>query len=96
MKNMSISIKDCPKENQFHDMIKSLINRRLINHCELCKIHVDLSKSKDNRVPFNVVITATLNDDLVLESKAASANSLAAFTQALARLERRFDSQKRA
>jgi len=55
-----------------------------------------LSKSKDNRVPFNVVITATLNDDLVLESKAASANSLAAFTQALARLERRFDSQKRA
>ena len=91
---MSISIEDHPDSNKFHAMIKSLIESRLEDHCILCNIQVELSQSDDKRVPHTVNIKAILANKEVVETTASSVNSLAAFTQALQRLERRFDKMK--
>lgn len=90
MKKPRISIQDTTENQNFHDMMRSMIEQKLEGLLNVAHIEVTIKKTEDKMVPFNVSLKSEFIESEPLEAQAASVNLLAAFSQAVARMERYF------
>lgn len=94
MLNLRIETPDIPENQSFIDLIRSMISKRFSKKTNIESVLVVVAKTTDSRVPFSATMELEAKDKSVLISKAASINSLTAFSQALARMERQLDKKR--
>ncbi len=91
MKKLSIIVNDLEKTEMLESLFQSMLMRSLDKYHSIKEVAVEVSSSEDARVPYEVTIIAKLEEGAEIKSNAGSANHIAAFSQALARMERRMN-----
>lgn len=93
MLELKVQTPNLPENQSFIELIKSMISKKFSRKKEIKSVLVVLSRSEDARVPFKAEME--LEDEHgKLMTNASSANSLSAFSQALARMERQLDNKR--
>jgi len=87
MLELKVQTPDLPENQSFIDLIKSMISKKFSRKKEIKSVLVVLSRTADSRVPFRADMEL-VDEHGMLISNASSVNSLSAFSQALARMER--------
>lgn len=93
MLELKVQTPDLPENQSFIDLIKSMITNRFSRKKEVKSVLVVVSLTKDARVPYKAEMQLK-NEKGIFTTKASSANSLSAFSQALARMERQINKQR--
>lgn len=94
MLNLRIETPDIPENPSFIELIKSMISKRFSKKSDIESVLVVVSKTTDSRVPFSATMELEAKDHSIIKTKAASINSLTAFSQALARMERQLENKR--
>lgn len=94
MMKLEVVTANLPENKSFKDLIVSLLNKAFSKKKSIKSIHVVVSQSEDKRVPYIVEMNLEEENHDTLKSKAVSANSLAAFSQALTRMERQLEKRR--
>lgn len=89
MKKLSIIVNNLEETELLEKLFQSMISKSLDKYQFITEVLVEVSSSEDSRVPYEVTIVASLSDGSEIKTSAGSANHIAAFTQALSRMERR-------
>lgn len=93
MLELIVKTPDLPENQSFIDLIKSMISKRFSRKKEVKSVLVVLSRTDDHRVPFKAEMQLE-DEDGTLTSNALSVNTLSAFSQALARMERQLEKKR--
>lgn len=93
MLELKVKTPDNTENQSFIELIKSMIAKKFSLKKEIKSVLVVLSRNEDARIPFKAEVE--LEDEQgTLTTNASSVNSLAAFSQALARMERQLDKKR--
>jgi len=88
---LTINTKDIPENQSFRNLIKSLVSRIFSNEETVESIHLEVTKTTDSMVPFNVEVNLQAEGSKALKTTAASSNYLTAVSQALSRMEQQIE-----
>jgi len=91
MMNLTIETNNLPENQSFKDFIYSLVTKAFAKKKSIKSLLVVVSRNKDARVPFHVELNLEEENEQLLTTKAESANYIAAFSQALTRMERQLE-----
>ncbi len=94
MMNIKVETPNLPESKSFKDLILSLLKKAFSKKPDIKSVLVVVSINDDVRTPYSVEMNLEEENEAPIQTKAASANSLAAFSQALKRMERQLDKRR--
>ena len=94
MLDLIIKTPNLPDNPSFIKLIKSIVAKKFSRKKNYHSLTIVMSTTDDRRVPFSAEIELLDNESQIIKAKAASINTLSAFSQALARMERQMDKKR--
>ncbi len=87
MMDLKVETTNLPESQSFKDLILSLLKKTFSKKEEIKSVLVMVSRNEDVRAPFTVKMNLEEENEETLVTSAVSINYLAAFSQALKRME---------